>query len=122
MDDPTNAPDITVDERLRNLETVIHGAGAVLQSGHEAPPADDDGRPLSGHAELKRTVRELRADLEHLRRELATEVRTRRVVVVEEDGFERVVVSGVEVPTTPAFTCTPAHKVGRRTPTAAPAS
>lgn len=42
-------------------------------------------------AELERTVKELRADLEHLRRSLAEEVRTRRVVVVEPDGFERVI-------------------------------
>lgn len=66
-------------------------AGAALETS-VADPADGDQV-----AELERTVRELRADLEHLRRELASEVRTRRVVVVEPDGFERVVVGGVDL-------------------------
>lgn len=43
---------------------------------------------------LEAENRELRDDLNVLRASLATEVRTRRLVVEEEDGFERIVAEG----------------------------
>lgn len=56
------------------------------------PSTEGEGQPAdpASHAELERTVRELRADFEHLRRSLAAEVRTRRVVVVGDGRTTRV--------------------------------
>lgn len=53
--------------------------------------------PVAGDervAELQQQVASLRNDLAALRASLATEVRTRRLVVEEEDGFERIVAEG----------------------------
>lgn len=55
---------------------------------------DDRTRCLSGGgSSLARDLELLRAEFEELRAELAAEVRTRRLVVVEQDGRERAVIA-----------------------------
>lgn len=43
------------------------------------------------YAALEAEIAEMRRELEALRQQLASEVRTRRLVVVDESGFERIV-------------------------------
>lgn len=63
-------------------------------------PAPDHQRPGDTHDiatrldRIERTLVELRAQVERIRAQLGAEVRTGRLVVVEADGFERVVVDG----------------------------
>jgi hypothetical protein len=65
-----------------------------MASGRNVPIDDSDVRRLLG--EVSASVRWLQDELTDLRALLATELRTRRVVVVDEAGFERIVLAAHE--------------------------
>jgi hypothetical protein len=78
--------------------------GSGRLDGEEVPGTkNDDGVPPAWALELASEIDDLRLQLAGLRRSLSNEVRTRRVVVEEADGFDRVVLEarsifgGVEV-------------------------
>lgn len=63
----------------------------------EAPDDGSPGRPspIAGRLDrIEQTLDELRARLERIGTQLGAEVRTGRLVIVEGDGFERVIVDG----------------------------
>lgn len=60
-------------------------------TSHEAPDFADLVARLEG---LEQSFARVSAALDELRERFATEIRTHRVVIVEHDGFERVVLDG----------------------------
>ena len=63
-------------------------------SGADHAPDSPDDHLSARLATLEATVAEVRARLRRLHRQLGDEVRTRRLVIDEADGFERVVLEG----------------------------
>jgi hypothetical protein len=65
-----------------------------LDGGADRSADDAVDPPPAWALELAGEIDDLRLQLAGIRRSLSTEVRTRRVVVEEADGFERVVLEG----------------------------
>lgn len=60
----------------------------------DGPPSNDPDRTAARLDRLALALDELRARLDRIQAQLGTEVRTGRLVIVEADGFERVVADG----------------------------